>query len=70
VEAQAEQANERDKKQDDVGGEEDDIVERGNVHVGCHANTQRWYQFRANLVMMSSEGPLQFKVVIHPHDGW
>ncbi len=71
VEAQAKQANEHGKQQDDVGREAGESVELGNVRVGHYTSRFSRYQFNAGLgkEWMDSEGLLQFRLNIHPHDG-
>ena len=54
MEAQAKQANEHDKQQDNVGREADESVKISNVRVGHYTNSRSRYQFNADLGMDES----------------
>jgi hypothetical protein len=69
VEAQAKQAREHDKQQDDVGREADESVKSSNVWVGHYTISRSRYRFNLDLGMMNPEGLLQIRLIIHPHNG-
>jgi hypothetical protein len=54
VEAQAKQANEHDKQQDDVGREAGETVEIGNMRIGHNTSSLSRYRFNSDLGMDES----------------
>ena len=70
MEAQMKQTKEHNEEQDDVSREGYENVELRNMYVWHHATSPR-YPCRAELGRNESQKlQLQFRLIIHPHDGW